>query len=467
MNSNMVCPVNSSLNGRVPHLIRSVTHKKKASNTAIQIFQEMKNQDIQPTAATYGCVLRACETLGDVQLAFKIYLEASKQGVLPSDECHNILINVCTKANRLDEALELIKALARGKGTMQIHTINSLTRALCDRYPDRAVRMLRLMNSKKIETQRETYLELVSACAKSGKSQISLDLYVEMRQLGYIAESEPVSRLVQSLCTAGNFRGLGLVLEDQLKLANGETEFPIVDLPPTDEEQQEFDSYQDAQTSKKQSSTFKDLPWTYKWLHQDLEAAGINIIEQVAELVEETCRLHLNSDQQQINVVSKPLVADMEGMAALLMLLARNNKLNATKMAYILSLNLYPEDFPICTTRNRRMFESLINVSCQLDDIAFGLRVFDDWKAGCIEIKLKGRNGELGKNFVPPKLSSVTLAYLEACCRQKPEFEWRVYDVCAAMRQQREQSKQAKLSHPTKTSHHFKEVDSSDPDSIQ
>lgn len=54
-----------------------------------------------------------------------------------------------------------------------------------------------------------------------------------------------------------------------------------------------------------------------------------------------------------------------------------------------------------------------------------------------------------------PKLSPVTLAFLEACCRREPEVEWRVYDVCAQMRQQKEHKRQAGLARPAKASHHF------------
>ena len=54
-----------------------------------------------------------------------------------------------------------------------------------------------------------------------------------------------------------------------------------------------------------------------------------------------------------------------------------------------------------------------------------------------------------------PKLSYVTLAFLEACCRRETEFEWRVYDVCAVMRQQKETKRQAGLARPQKASHHF------------
>lgn len=71
-----------------------------------------------------------------------------------------------------------------------------------------------------------------------------------------------------------------------------------------------------------------------------------------------------------------------------------------------------------------------------------------------------GDGGVLGGAAPPPpprfpKLSTVTLAFLEACCRREPEYEWRVFDVCAIMRQQKEQKRQAGLARPQKASHHF------------
>eukprot|EP01025_Chloroclados_australasicus_P017070 TRINITY_DN186_c0_g1_i12.p1 TRINITY_DN186_c0_g1~~TRINITY_DN186_c0_g1_i12.p1 ORF type:complete len:228 (-),score=-8.96 TRINITY_DN186_c0_g1_i12:45-728(-) len=48
MNSNMVCPVNSSLNGRVPHLIRSVTHRWHRHNNqakSVQIHLDVVTKD--------------------------------------------------------------------------------------------------------------------------------------------------------------------------------------------------------------------------------------------------------------------------------------------------------------------------------------------------------------------------------------------------------------------------------------
>ena len=77
-------------------------------------------------------------------------------------------------------------------------------------------------------------------------------------------------------------------------------------------------------------------------------------------------------------------------------------------------------------------------------------QVFDDWKA---HVSVAREMGTAEPAL--PRLSMVTLAFLEACCRSQPAHEWRVYDVCAAMRQQRERSRENALARPRKASHHF------------
>ena len=108
------------------------------------------------------------------------------QGVVPSDQMHDMLISMCTKEQLLEEAVDLVKRLARRQpgspaaagaaaaaataaaaaaggssgsppgspraaglagavasslqGGLQEHTMNSLVRALCGKYVDRALR---------------------------------------------------------------------------------------------------------------------------------------------------------------------------------------------------------------------------------------------------------------------------------------------------------------------------------------
>lgn len=80
---------------------------------------------------------------------------------------HDMLISMCTEAERLEEAVDLVKRLARSSpgaqpvgggggggrsvdggattsGGLHEHTLNSLIRALCGKYVDRALRLLSL-----------------------------------------------------------------------------------------------------------------------------------------------------------------------------------------------------------------------------------------------------------------------------------------------------------------------------------
>ena len=81
------------------------------------------------------------------------------------------------------------------------------------------------------------------------------------------------------------------------------------------------------------------------------------------------------------------------------------------------------------------------------------LQIFDLWKVAAEDMIRDAR--QQGAPVKLPRLSAVTLAFLEACCRDDADCAWRVYDVCAVMRQQKEQRDQAALAHPPKMSHHF------------
>ena len=67
---------------------------------ATQVFKQMQAEGVQATEVTYGCLLVACERVGDVDRAFLLYKEACDQGIPPSDACHNILVNVCAATGR-------------------------------------------------------------------------------------------------------------------------------------------------------------------------------------------------------------------------------------------------------------------------------------------------------------------------------------------------------------------------------
>ena len=87
------------------------------------------------------------------------------------------------------------------------------------------------------------------------------------------------------------------------------------------------------------------------------------------------------------------------------------------------------------------------------------MQAFDDWKAFSMSAMFV-QPSEQAQPVKLPTLSNATLAFLESCCRGSAEHEWRVYDVCAVMRQQRERKQEAALARPAKKSHHVADADS-------
>lgn len=86
----------------VPNPNMQLKHERLPSACAtLQVFEEMKTvRNVKPTATTYGCLLKVCELRHDVDTAFRLYEEAFEVGVLATDECHNMLIDVCSDAGR-------------------------------------------------------------------------------------------------------------------------------------------------------------------------------------------------------------------------------------------------------------------------------------------------------------------------------------------------------------------------------
>lgn len=78
---------------------------------------------------------------------------------------------------RVDEALDLFKKLARKHGEMQEATLNSVVRALTERYADRALRMLSLMRTLGMRPYHNTLTALIGSAARASRVQEAMHLY--------------------------------------------------------------------------------------------------------------------------------------------------------------------------------------------------------------------------------------------------------------------------------------------------
>ena len=79
---------------------------------------------------------------------------------------------------RLDEAIELVKALASKHGAMKQATLNSLIRSLADvAQVARALRLLSIMLNMSLKPYRSTLIALIAACARDSNSLEASRLY--------------------------------------------------------------------------------------------------------------------------------------------------------------------------------------------------------------------------------------------------------------------------------------------------
>ena len=390
---------------------------------AFQVADQMRQVGLTPSEVTYGCLLIACEKTGDVPRAFALYRQACAEGIPPSDEMHNILINVCTRSGKLDEALDLVKSTARAHAKLQQHTLDSLVRALSTTSPGRALRMLSLMQTMDMSPSTATYLALVTACAKSSDVMEALALYRSMKAQGMEVDGAAGSALIICLCRMGDLTQAVHIYIDMMAAA----------WRPHSRRALEVGEGIGSKRSKREGSLSRS------------------------------------------SLPKRAQVPSAAALASLVQAFSESGRLSEAWRFYK-QLRRSKHGFQDATVTHRRMFEVLMEEYCRRKNIDRALVVFDDWKAAssswyarqvASSARTSNPPSEGGKGTVKssadasgvpdrhPRLSNVTLAFLEACCRVgDPSLMWRVYDVCAVMRGQKERKLQESLARPQKASHH-------------
>lgn len=159
-----------------------------------------------------------------------------------------------------------------------------------------------------------------------------------------------------------------------------------------------------------------------------------------------------------------------EAIASLVIAIALQGHLAAAMLLYA----HVRAETPALALSHPQMYEQLLELNCRSGAVDAALQVFDDWKAARDELMcefacdgaldegvLEGGEDAAGIAGNPqrglPRLSTVSLAFLEACCHAQSVPMWRVYDVLAAMRDQHERQRMRELAQPAKSSHHFLE----------
>ncbi|KAK6777070.1 hypothetical protein RDI58_023787 [Solanum bulbocastanum] len=82
------------------------------ANDAIKLFDEMMNAEINPNIVTITGILTAYSHIGMVEEAYRCFISIQKYGLAPSVDHYAIVVDLLSRAGRLEEAHGLIKSMS-------------------------------------------------------------------------------------------------------------------------------------------------------------------------------------------------------------------------------------------------------------------------------------------------------------------------------------------------------------------
>lgn len=379
--------------------------------------------------------------------------------------------------------------------------IEASVNVCCGPRVDRAMYMHRFMRLRKLTAEHRTFHALVAACAREGKAAPALALYVEMRAAGHLPTGKAGSPLIAALARCGHAEAALLVLHDMVACSNGSTA-PSSALPAA-AAALSGDGSGPAASPRGRWGTWGGGAGgagsdSLRALVEALPALEFSHWERLGGVgggkpAKRARGRRRGSQRHGARPLRKgDMLPQVSAVAALVLALCTDGECELAVRMYAELQRAGPPTLAGLLARHTRMFERLMEITCRSGQVEFALGVFDDWKAARDHVMRQdthrappdeassddaspgepsgdsGTDGEAAPSDAEdraaaaevPRLSNVTLAFLEASCHahdSRGDLEWRVYDVCALMRQQQEVARDALLARPAKGSHHFLE----------
>ena len=371
------------------------------SYSNIEEIGEDTSSNASPSIVTFGSALFGCLTMSverenvDVaaEKAYKIFADMAKFNVVPNDWCSNLFVKVISRAGRVEDTISELKSIIKCGGSIQDDTLEGVVRALCRAgYPERALRVYKWLRSRQSDNEN-----------KSMKATIKTSTSVAPKQVAYYHLTRGTFQdLVQSCADNGFLADAWNLVERRKKYHSGGKMTVAEELGPL-----------------AMGSLFKAV------------ARNAEVVEQEVDFMSKT------KTMAKLAIESETSLFGADVLCALVEAFARSGDLTSAMefWEYYEKQNSEADDLPRKMkkinpyqkdTPRSKMYGALIDECCRLNEVSSALSVFD-----------KAKDAEVG-------LNTVTLAFLESCCRRSRVDEWRVFDVCAQMRIQSEQRKSMK-----------------------
>lgn len=177
--------------------------KADALDRAFAIFEEMRAGGVAASQVAFGTLLDGCKRANDVTRARAVYRSMVASGVAPNAVCHNQLVVACAREGLLDEMLEEVRLMARSGGAASQGTLSAVITALCRyQYSERALRIFSFMRTRGMFPDSDALSLLVESCAREQRGGAALQVFREAAAADVAVGSSALSALVEALCAS-------------------------------------------------------------------------------------------------------------------------------------------------------------------------------------------------------------------------------------------------------------------------
>ncbi|KAG2252462.1 hypothetical protein Bca52824_082598 [Brassica carinata] len=167
------------------------SRSKVSPNTVIvqKMMENMREDGLHPTVVTYGVIIEAYCSAGDVSEALKLFNDmGSRSKVSPNTVMYNILINAFCKAGNLGQAMSLKEEMKEKMVRPNVETYNALFKCLNEVHQKETVfKLMDEMNQSSCEAN-QTTVEILMERLTSSDDLIKLKQFMQGYPVGYKVE---------------------------------------------------------------------------------------------------------------------------------------------------------------------------------------------------------------------------------------------------------------------------------------
>ncbi|KAH7446147.1 hypothetical protein KP509_01G041400 [Ceratopteris richardii] len=137
-------------------------HGKKA----LQLYTRMKSEGLSPNSITYTCILKACGSIGALDVGQEVHYEIKKEGFLQRDSMlANALIDMYAKCGSLDEAQNAFEEIPFRNVISWTSLISGYVQ---HGYAEKALEIFNQMQSSRFMPNAVTFSCILKACGTIG-----------------------------------------------------------------------------------------------------------------------------------------------------------------------------------------------------------------------------------------------------------------------------------------------------------